>query len=67
LFCPLTEKGPEGLSGLYCECSVGYVKYMIERVTGTTVKVELLESLKRGGKGCNGVVGLLEGKKEGPF
>lgn len=50
--CPLTEKGPEGLSGLYCECSVGYVTYMLKRVTGTPVEVELLESLKRGGKGC---------------
>lgn len=50
--CPLTEKGPEGLSGLYCECSVGYVTYMIERYTGSQVKVELLESLKRGGKAC---------------
>jgi hypothetical protein len=50
--CPLTEKGPEGLSGTWCECSVGYVRYMFERYTGSAVQVELLESLKRGGKGC---------------
>lgn len=50
--CPLVEKGPEGLSGLYCECSVGYVTYMFERYSTAKVQVELLESLKRGGKGC---------------
>jgi hypothetical protein len=50
--CPLTEKGPENLSGLWCECSVGYVKYMFERYSTAQVNVELLESLKRGGKGC---------------
>lgn len=50
--CPLTEKGPEGLSGLWCECSIGYVKYMFEFFTDQKYNVELLESLKRGGKGC---------------
>lgn len=50
--CPLTEKGPEGLSGLWCECSVGYVQYMFERFSGNAVNVDLLESLKRGGNRC---------------
>ncbi|HUI30462.1 MAG TPA: DUF6144 family protein, partial [Candidatus Acidoferrales bacterium] len=50
--CPLVESGPEGLSGTYCECSVGYVKEMFQTYTGGTVNVELLESLKRGGKSC---------------
>jgi len=50
--CPIVEKGPEGLSGLWCECSVGYVRYMFERYTTARVAVELLESLKRGGIGC---------------
>jgi hypothetical protein len=50
--CPLVEKGPEGLSGLYCECSVGYVTYMFERYSTAKVNVELIESLKRGGKAC---------------
>jgi Family of unknown function (DUF6144) len=60
--CPLTEKGPENLSGLWCECSVGYVKYMFERYSTSKVKVELLESLKRGGKGCRFKVTLLDEK-----
>jgi hypothetical protein len=50
--CPLVEKGPAGLSGTYCLCSVGYVQHMFESATGRPVKVELLESLKRGGKTC---------------
>jgi len=50
--CPLVEKGPDGLSGTFCECSVGYVTQMFSDLTGKPVRVELLESLKRGGKGC---------------
>jgi len=50
--CPLVESGPPGLSGTYCQCSVGYVRAMISRALGKPVQVELTESLKRGGKGC---------------
>jgi len=50
--CPLVETGPAGLSGTYCFCSVGYVQHMFETMAGHPVRVELLESLKRGGKGC---------------
>ena len=50
--CPLVETGPAGLSGTYCLCSVGYVQHMFESATGRPAKVELLESLKRGGKTC---------------
>jgi len=50
--CPLVEGGPAGLSGTYCWCSVGYVQNMFETYVGRPASVELLESLKRGGKGC---------------
>jgi predicted hydrocarbon binding protein len=50
--CPLVEKGPEGLSGTFCACSEGYVTEMFERASEVPVKVELVESLKRGGKTC---------------
>ncbi len=50
--CPVVERGPEGLSGTFCECSVGYVQQMFQRTTEQPVKVTLVESLKRGGKGC---------------
>ncbi len=50
--CPLVETGPEGLSGTYCLCSVGYVREMFKTYTGRESSVELVESLKRGGKTC---------------
>jgi len=51
--CPLVESGVPGLSPTYCNCSAGYVQEAFERSTGMTVKsVEVLESLRRGGKDC---------------
>ncbi len=50
--CPLVEDGPADLSPTYCHCSVGYVAYMFERNIGRPVRVELLESLRGGGKAC---------------
>jgi hypothetical protein len=50
--CPLVEDGPADLSPTYCHCSVGYVAYMFERNIGRPVRVELLESLRSGGKAC---------------
>jgi len=50
--CPLVETGPAGLSPSYCYCSTGYVKESFERSIGKPVIVELLDSLKMGGKDC---------------
>jgi hypothetical protein len=50
--CPLVETGPAGLSPTFCYCSTGYVKEMFERALGQFVQVELLDSLKMGGKDC---------------
>jgi len=50
--CPLVEDGPADLSGTYCHCSVGYVAYLFEKNVGKPVRVELLESVRRGGKAC---------------
>jgi predicted hydrocarbon binding protein len=50
--CPLAEKGPEGLSGTFCQCSVGFVRAMFSGYLGQPVQVELLEALRRGGKTC---------------
>jgi len=36
----------------YCHRSVGYVAYMFERATGRPTRVDLLESLRGGGKAC---------------
>ncbi len=51
--CPMIENGPATLSATYCQCSVGYVQYMMQKfITLKPVKVELLESLRSGGKKC---------------
>jgi len=50
--CPLIEDGPADLSPTYCRCSVGYVAYLFEKNIGRPVRVELLESVRRGGKAC---------------
>jgi hypothetical protein len=50
--CPIVE-GEKDISGTFCNCSAGYVQSIFEVYTGKTVrKVEILESLKRGGKDC---------------
>jgi hypothetical protein len=51
--CHIVESDVPDLSPTYCSCSAGYVKEAIERGTGLEViKVEVLESLKMGGKDC---------------
>ena len=50
--CPMIEDGPVRLSPTYCYCSVGYVKYMFRVFFELEVSVELLESLRSGGKSC---------------
>ncbi len=50
--CPLVETKPAGLSGSYCDCSLGYVQAMHELKLGRPVEVELTESVLRGGKRC---------------
>jgi hypothetical protein len=50
--CPIVESGPPGLSASYCNCSAGYVGEMFERYLGRPTEVEILESLKSGGKDC---------------
>ncbi len=57
--CPMLENGPATLSPTYCQCSVGYVKYMFQKlITFKPVEVELLESLRGGGKACRFKVSL---------
>jgi hypothetical protein len=50
--CPMLEDGPENISPTFCQCSVGYVGEMFGSAIGYTPKVELLESVRTGGKGC---------------
>jgi hypothetical protein len=48
--CPLAETGPEGLSGTYCVCSAGYMKTMFSPFGKP--RVEIVDTVKRGGKSC---------------
>ncbi|MEW6364908.1 MAG: DUF6144 family protein [Acidobacteriota bacterium] len=50
--CPLVESKPKGISGTYCQCSVGYIRELFSRTFGQSVQVELLDSVLRGGKRC---------------
>lgn len=56
--CPFVESGPERLSPTYCQCSAGYVKELFERMTGSPVEVEVVESLRTGGTLCRFKVNL---------
>jgi len=50
--CPLASGIKEPLSPTYCNCSVGWLKELYETVTGKPVKVEAIETVKRGGQAC---------------
>lgn len=50
--CPLVEKQEVKISPTFCQCSTGFVKELFERYTGMPANVELLDSLKMGGKDC---------------
>ncbi|MFC1564880.1 DUF6144 family protein [candidate division KSB1 bacterium] len=50
--CHLVDKGPDILSDTWCNCSRGWVLEMFETVTGKKVKVDLLQSVKRGADSC---------------
>lgn len=56
--CPMVEDGPETLSPTYCYCSVGYVTELMTYYLGPITRVELLESLRSGGKRCRFLVHL---------
>ncbi len=51
--CPILEDAPKDISPTYCQCSVGYVREIFERGTGKPARVELTDSVLRGGKTCS--------------
>ncbi len=55
-FCELVAAGPARLPETYCYCSVGWVEEMFETVSGKPVKVELVQSVKRGAPDCRFIV-----------
>ncbi len=55
-FCELVADGPERLPDSYCLCSAGWVQEMFEIVADHPVKVELVQSIKRGAPDCRFIV-----------
>lgn len=51
--CPIFEVPPKDVSPTYCHCSVGYVTAIFEQGLGKASKVELTNSVLRGGKSCD--------------
>lgn len=51
-FCPLVSSVPEPLPASYCNCSRGWLKEMLETVTGKPVQVVLKQSIKGGAPNC---------------
>jgi hypothetical protein len=51
-YCELVAEGPARLPDTYCHCSVGWVLEMFETVLKKPVKVDLIQSIKRGGSSC---------------
>jgi len=57
-FCELVAGGPARLPDTYCLCSVGWVHEMFETVSQKPVRVELLQSVKRGATSCKFLIRL---------
>lgn len=58
--CPMVEAQAAGkIPAFYCLCSVGYVREMHERILGRPVKVQLVDSVLRGGKRCKFKINLV--------
>ena len=51
-FCELVADGPKRLSDTYCICSMGWIHEMFETVVQRPVKVEALQTIKRGASSC---------------
>jgi len=55
-YCELVAEGPDRLSDTYCNCSKGWVLEMFETVAQKPVKVETLQTIKRGAPSCKFLV-----------
>ena len=51
--CPLVDGFANEISGVYCNCSTGYLKQMFEAYTNKKVNVEIGETIIRGDKVCS--------------
>jgi len=51
-FCELVADGPERLPEVYCHCSEGWIKEIFETAAMKKVKVQTLQTVKRGAPSC---------------
>lgn len=51
-YCELVADGPARLPDLYCHCSEGWIKEMFETAAQKKVRVEVLQTVKRGADSC---------------
>jgi predicted hydrocarbon binding protein len=56
--CKMVNKGPEKLPDTYCICSKGWLLEMFETAAQKPVKVEILQTIKRGHPSCKFIVKL---------
>jgi hypothetical protein len=56
--CPVARAVPVKEEDLFCHCSCGWLQEAFRAVDGRMVKVECLESYRRGGKACRFAVTL---------
>ncbi|HNQ79584.1 MAG TPA: hypothetical protein PKI53_00630 [Candidatus Aminicenantes bacterium] len=57
-YCELVAAGPERLPDAYCLCSAGWVLEVFEAVAGRPVRVEVVQTIKRGAPDCRFLVRL---------
>lgn len=56
--CELVEKGPDILPETYCFCSQGWIYEIFETAAQKPVKVETIQTVKRGASSCKFIIRL---------
>jgi len=58
-YCELVAEGPEKLPDTYCHCSQGWLLEIFETAAQKPVKVEILQTIKRGAPTCKFLVRII--------
>lgn len=51
-YCPMVGSAAVPVPGSFCHCSRGWLREMFETVTGKPARVEILQTVRRGGPDC---------------
>ncbi len=52
-YCPVVQERPGTTNDLHCECTRATHQSIFETALGRPVEVEILETLRRGGRTCH--------------